>query len=91
MAIDGEPVSEDGEVTFRGHERVEFEYLITSKACGESVKLLLLRGEHGASTASGKLDLTKLFSQPRAHWMHQDPPPPNPPKPPQPALPPPLL
>ena len=43
MAIDGAAVSEDGEVSFRGHERLPFESLITAKKNGEKVTLSLLR------------------------------------------------
>ena len=69
MAIDGHAISEEGEVVFRGHERVEYQYLITSKQCGDQVELSLLRS--AANTAKSAdttvtkkkkrvVDLTKL-------------------------------
>ena len=64
MAIDGTKVSEEGEVTFRGHERVEFEYLITTKKVGESVTLSLLRSAHGASETSATFDINALAEAP---------------------------
>lgn len=60
MAIDGEPISEEGDVMFRSHERVEFEYLITSKMVGDGVKLTLLRSAHSPTSTSGAFDLNNL-------------------------------
>ena len=47
MAIDGEAVSEDGEVNFRGHERLSFDYLITKKQVGDSVNRAVLTTQGG--------------------------------------------
>lgn len=43
MAIDDCAVSEDGEIVFRGHERVHYSYAYTRKKVGDVVKLSLLR------------------------------------------------
>ena len=64
MGIDGTKVSEEGEVTFRGHERVEFEYLITTKKVGDSVTLSLLRSPHGASETHSTFDINALAESP---------------------------
>ena len=64
VAIDGEAISEEGEVTFRGHERVEYEYLVTRKQCGESLVLSVLRSAHGATTPQGSFDLNALATSP---------------------------
>ncbi len=53
MAIDGAAVSEDGEVSFRGHERLPFESLITAKKNGEKVTLSLLRHAPPEPAAAG--------------------------------------
>ena len=52
MGIDGAPVSEEGEVTFRGHERVDFKYLLTKRKLGETVRISLLRGAHSKAGAT---------------------------------------
>jgi len=66
MAIDGEPISEEGEVTFRNHERVSYEYLITKKNVGDHVQLSLLRGANGPTDASGVFDVNTLIAAPSA-------------------------
>lgn len=62
MAIDGMPISEDGEVQFRRHERVGFEYLITTKKVGDNVKLSLMRGPNAPKDASGVFDVNALVA-----------------------------
>lgn len=47
MKIDGHSVSEEGEVVFRGHERVGWEYLVTKHPIGAKVVLALLRKSKG--------------------------------------------
>jgi hypothetical protein len=49
MAIDGHNVSEKGTILFRGLEFVPYQYLITSKLPGETVKLRLLRKKSAPS------------------------------------------
>lgn len=51
LAIDGVPVSEKGDVPFRGHERLDWTFLITSsgKTVGDEVDLELLRRSAAAS------------------------------------------
>merc|ERR1719387_2779722 len=60
MAIDGATVSEEGEVTYRGHERVEYVYMYTRKSVGDTVCLTLLRGQAGekAQTIEAEVLLT---------------------------------
>lgn len=64
VAIDGTPVSEEGEVPFRDHERVSYEYLITSRRCGESVTVSLLRSRHAPPTPTATFDLNRLAEDP---------------------------
>jgi len=45
MALDGHAVSEEGETTFRHHERVPLEYLVTSKKIGDELTVAILRRE----------------------------------------------
>lgn len=67
MAIDGVPISEEGEIPFRSHERVGFEYLITSKKVGDQVKLSLLRSKaSGLKDAASFFDVNALVSTPSA-------------------------
>lgn len=67
MAIDGVPISEEGEIPFRSHERVGFEYLITSKKVGDQVKLSLLRSKaSGLKDATSFFDVNALVSSPSA-------------------------
>ena len=66
MAIDGAKVSEEGEVSFRGHERLSYEYLITKKQLGDTLTLSLLRnpkaheGEDEKSEALRSFDINKI-------------------------------
>ena len=66
MAIDGAKVSEEGEVSFRGHERLSYEYLITKKQLGDTLTLSLLRnpkaheGEDDKSEALRSFDINKI-------------------------------
>jgi len=62
MAIDEAPISEEGDVVFRTHERVDFQYLISSKKVGDTVKLKLLRSAHSPSSSSGSFDLNGLIA-----------------------------
>ena len=60
MAIDGKKVSEMGEVTFRGHERLHYDCLITSRQIGETVEVTVLRSAaaesgDGAATVTGMI------------------------------------
>jgi hypothetical protein len=48
LAIDGVPVTENGEVSFRGHERLEYTYLVVLKPYGATVALTVLRKERSA-------------------------------------------
>ena len=64
MAIDGYPVSEEGEVTFRNHERVAFSYLITRKKVGDKLALSLLRSAHAPATPAEPFDINKLAEKP---------------------------
>ena len=66
MAIDGEPISEEGEVPFRNHERVSYEYLITKHNVGDQVQLSLRRGANGPKDASGFFDVNTLVAAPSA-------------------------
>ena len=43
LAVDGHRVSETGEVLFRAHEWLSYDYLITTKMFGECARLRLLR------------------------------------------------
>eukprot|EP00038_Savillea_parva_P001566 m.105281 g.105281 ORF g.105281 m.105281 type:complete len:559 (-) comp10548_c0_seq1:1400-3076(-) len=52
MAIDGNIVSQEGEVSFRGHERVGYEYLISKRPLGDTVALTILRKQDD----SGKIE-----------------------------------
>jgi len=73
MSVDGNVVSEDGEITFRGHERVHFSFLYTRKSVGNTVRLSLLR-QCGAE--DGKLQMVDIdvsltagkFLVPRQLW-----------------------
>lgn len=64
MAIDGQAVSQEGEVSFRGHERVGYEYLISKRPLGDTVKLSVLRKEDdGEITAMDvNVELTTNFA-----------------------------
>lgn len=62
MAIDGVPISEEGEVPFRNHERVGFQYLVTRKKIGDRAHLSLQRGGHSPKDASGFFDVHTLVS-----------------------------
>jgi hypothetical protein len=64
MEIDGNPISESGECTFRNHERVDSSYLIVSKKVGDTVKLKVLRGKHSPAKSTGNFDVNKLVSSP---------------------------
>ncbi|CAE7897274.1 DEGP10, partial [Symbiodinium microadriaticum] len=44
LAVDGVPVAEDGTVPFRDMERIGFEFLITRKVVGETMRVQLLTG-----------------------------------------------
>ena len=63
--VAGTRVSEEGEVTFRGHERVDYRYLITSKKVGDSVRLSVLRGSHSSDPGT-PFDLSALAAAPEA-------------------------
>jgi S1-C subfamily serine protease len=43
LSVDGVKVANDGSVPFRGQERLEFSYLVTSRQVGEPLKLEVLR------------------------------------------------
>lgn len=43
VRIDGVAISEKGDVPFRGHERLDWVYLVTKKPVGDKIKLDLLR------------------------------------------------
>ncbi|HRY29148.1 MAG TPA: serine protease [Elusimicrobiota bacterium] len=43
LSIDGQPVANDGTVSLRGDERVEFSHLISTRQIGEPVQLKILR------------------------------------------------
>jgi hypothetical protein len=43
LAVDGHRVSETGEVLFRAHEWLSYDYIITTKMFGECARLRLLR------------------------------------------------
>jgi len=45
LSIDGQPISEKGDVKFREQERLPWTYLVTRKPCGESLKAEVLRRE----------------------------------------------
>ena len=62
MAIDGIAISEEGEVPFRNHERVGFQYLITRKKVGEQAQLSVQRSTNGPKAASGFFDINALVS-----------------------------
>ncbi|CAE6961643.1 DEGP9 [Symbiodinium sp. CCMP2592] len=47
LAVDGVPVAEDGTVPLRDMERIGFEFLITRKVVGETMRLQLLRAACG--------------------------------------------
>jgi len=62
MAIDDEPIGEEGDVMFRRHERVDYQYVITRKKIGDIVKLKLLRASGGSAVSSGRtFDPTSLM------------------------------
>merc|ERR1712070_123725 len=58
MAIDGNTVSEGGEVIFRGHERVHYSHLYTQKRVGDTVKLSLLRCQEQGGLEPLEIDVT---------------------------------
>lgn len=64
MEIDDHPVSEEGEVAFRGHERLRYTYLITRKKVGELVRLKLLRSKHAPRDTSEPFDINALAEDP---------------------------
>lgn len=66
MAIDGAAISEDGEVDFRGHERLGYDYLITKKRLGHQVKLSLLRNPAVAisETPGAAFDINQVAEAP---------------------------
>lgn len=60
MAIDGTPISEEGDVCFRNHERVPYEHLVTSRTLGDVINVSVLRSTHAPSKPSEKFDMNKL-------------------------------
>lgn len=67
MALDGVAISEAGDVVFRGHERLPFQYIISRKSEGETMQLKLLRADSpptvdAASTAADAADAADLNS-----------------------------
>lgn len=52
MKIDGAPISEEGETTFRNHERVDYQFLVTSKKIGDVVTLSVLRSKTSSDAAA---------------------------------------
>lgn len=53
LEIDGCPVSESGEVLYRNHEWLPYDWLITKKIFGDTVRLKLLR--HDSSGSPGEM------------------------------------
>jgi hypothetical protein len=62
MAIDGNSVSQEGEVVFRGHERVGYEFLISKRPIGDQVKLSLLRKGEDGLMAPVEIDVTLMMN-----------------------------
>mmetsp|Transcript_90889 Transcript_90889/g.142770 ORF Transcript_90889/g.142770 Transcript_90889/m.142770 type:complete len:541 (-) Transcript_90889:56-1678(-) len=58
LSIDGEPISEKGDVKFRDQERLPWTYLITRKARGETIQAeVLRRSANGVERLSCQLTL----------------------------------
>jgi S1-C subfamily serine protease len=69
ISVDGCDVSDTGEVLFRGHEWLPYEYLVTSRSFGDSVRLQVLRRSESGTMSVIDIALPLVVPRPMLHKL----------------------